>query len=74
MMSLQADLENPYAGYHVFWQWMGFLYPIVGLVLFAVPLVVCTTEEPFDHDVDQAFDEMALGVKNDSDKQTPRID
>ena len=37
---------------------MGFLYPILGLVFFFVPLAVCTTEEPFEHDIKSALDAM----------------
>lgn len=55
--SLKIDLDVPFGGYHGFWQVMGFIYPLVGIVLFVVSLAVCTKAEPFDHDVDAAFDE-----------------
>ena len=55
--SLYTDLNTPYQGYHIFWQVSGFLFPISGLLVFIVSAFVCTEEEPFDHDVDMAFDE-----------------
>lgn len=48
----RVDLTSAYGGYHPFWQVMGFMFPILGLILFFVPLAFCTTVEPFDHDID----------------------
>ena len=56
--SLKNDLDEKYGGYHMFWQIMGFIYPIVGILLFVISFFACNTPEPFDHDVDAAFDEM----------------
>lgn len=36
---------------------MGFVYPVTGILLFVISFFVCDTPEPFDHDVDAAFDE-----------------
>jgi len=41
----------------MFWQYMGFLYPIGGFVAFFVPLIVCTEPDPDNPLVDEAFDE-----------------
>ena len=55
--SLHADLNTPYQGYHFFWQCLGFCFPIAGLLTFFISLCLCTKPEPFDHDVDAAFEE-----------------
>lgn len=55
--SLHADINDKYGGYHIFWQIMGFLYPIAGILVFVASFFLITTPEPFDHDVDAAFDE-----------------
>ena len=57
MYSLKTDIETAYGGYHIFWQLMGFLYPVGGFIAFAVPLCVCTEHDPFNDLVDEAFDE-----------------
>jgi len=57
MYSFSNDTKNMYGGYHMFWQWMGFLYPIGGFISFIVPLFVCTEKDPFNPEVDVAFDE-----------------
>jgi len=57
VQSTRNDLINDYGGYHGFWQIMGFLYPIGGLVAFIIPLFVCTTPEPFEHDIEEEFEE-----------------
>lgn len=57
MYSFKADTETPYGGYHAFWQWMGYLYPIGGFISFLIPLLVCTEPEPFAEGMDHAFDE-----------------
>ena len=41
----------------MFWQWMGYLYPIGGFISFIVPLITCTEKDPFNDHVDHAFDE-----------------
>jgi len=50
-----GEVKQFYGGYHGFWQWMGFLYPLVGLVCFFIGLIFCTTEEEFDHDMKAAM-------------------
>lgn len=68
MLSLNADLTldkngNGYGGYHIFWQVMGFMFPIIGLICFIVPLFLCTTQEPFSKDVDNDFGDMGFTSK-----------
>lgn len=36
---------------------MGFLFPIAGILIFIASFFLITTPEPFDHDIDAAFDE-----------------
>jgi len=55
--SLKGDIDTPYGGYHIFWQVMGFIYPLAGLLVFILSAIICKEPEPFDHDVDAAFDE-----------------
>jgi len=50
-----GSITDFYGGYHGFWQWMGFLYPLVGFVCFFIGLIFCTTEEEFDHDMKAAM-------------------
>lgn len=54
MRYLRSDLplkegETFYGGYHGFWQIMGFLYPLAGLIMFVLAAIFCTTH---DEDVD----------------------
>ena len=55
--SLHQDLNTAYGDYHMFWQVLGFCFPISGLLVFGISFCVCKEPEPFDHDVDAAFDE-----------------
>ena len=55
--SLHQDLNVAYGDYHMFWQVLGFCFPISGLLVFGISFCVCKEPEPFDHDVDAAFDE-----------------
>ena len=57
MFSLKGDLDNPYGGYHPFWQIMGWLYPIVGFVAFIIPVFFPPSREDFPPEVNQAFQE-----------------
>lgn len=57
IMSARNDLTKPYGGYHNFWQWIGFLFPLAGLLSFFIPLIVCTRREDFGPEVDEAFEE-----------------
>lgn len=41
----------------MFWQVCGFCFPIAGLLVFILSFILCKEPEPFDHDVDAAFDE-----------------
>jgi SNF family Na+-dependent transporter len=34
--SLKGDLDTPYGGYHAFWQVMGFITPIIGILIFII--------------------------------------
>lgn len=55
--SLHNDLNTRYGDYHMFWQVAGFCFPIAGLLVFFISFCACNTPEPFDHDVNMAFDE-----------------
>ena len=55
--SLHNDLNVAYGDYHMFWQVAGFCFPIAGLLVFGISFCACNEPEPFDHDVDMAFDE-----------------
>jgi len=55
--SLNNDLNDKYGGYHMFWQVCGFCFPIAGLLVFILSFILCNEPEPFDHDVDAAFDD-----------------
>lgn len=57
MLSARNDLIAPYGNYHNFWQWIGFLFPLAGLLSFFIPLIVCTRREDFGPEVDEAFEE-----------------
>jgi len=37
-LSLKADLDSPYGGYHGFWQLMGWAFPAVGFLMFIIPV------------------------------------
>jgi len=53
--SFKTDIGEAYGGYHIFWQIMGFLYPIGGILAFLLPICLCVKEEPFEHDVEAEF-------------------
>ena len=55
--SLYNDTKKPYQNHHMFWQVCGFCFPIAGLLVFFASFFICTEPEPFDHDVDAAFNE-----------------
>ena len=57
MFSLNNDVTNRYGKYHMFWQVCGFVFPISGILCFVLSFFICKEPEPFDHDVDAAFDE-----------------
>jgi len=56
--------ETYYGGYHGFWQIMGFLYPLAGLILFVVCAVLCTTQ---DEDVD------LNAIENEEEEEKPQV-
>ena len=65
--SLYNDTKNPYQNHHIFWQVVGFMFPIAGLLVFFASFFICTEPEPFDHDVDAAFredDHAGLGAES----------
>ena len=55
--SLNNDANEAYGGYHVVWQCMGMIFPLFGLLIFILSFILCNTPEPFDHDVNAAFEE-----------------
>lgn len=55
--SLNNDLRNAYGDYHFFWQAVGFVFPISGLIVVSLGCCCCVKEDEFDHDVDAAFNE-----------------
>ena len=63
--SLSIDLERRYGNYHVFWQWMGLVYPILGLLAFLISFIVCTEKDPFTPDLECAF-------TSDEDETNPK--
>ena len=67
MFSFKKDVDEPYGGYHPFWQWMGYIYPAVGFLAFIIPVFTCTEKDPLNELVDTAFDEndrVGTGVKD----------
>ena len=66
MRYLRNDLpygyvEAPYGNYHIFWQIMGCIYPVGGIVIFILGAIFCTTREDFEHDIDKAM----AGIRQD---------
>lgn len=55
--SLNIDITDKYQGYHMFWQVCGFIFPLAGILTFVLSFIICNEPEPFDHDVDAAFDD-----------------
>jgi len=66
MRYLRNDLpleegETFYGNYHIFWQLMGFLYPLAGLIMFVVAAVLCTeqdtelNQDALKHDEDETI-------------------
>jgi len=51
---------------------MGFIIPITGLLIFMISFVACTDPEPFDHDVDAAFDELERTGNGAAISEAPR--
>lgn len=42
---------------------MGALYPIGGLLAFIIPIFICTTPEPFEHDIEEELAEESKAVE-----------
>jgi len=75
--SLHNDLNVAYGDYHMFWQVLGFCFPISGLLIFVISFFACNTPEPFDHDVDMAFDEAdhaGAGAESSMAAMTTKVD
>ena len=67
MFSFLQDTLKPYGGYHMFWQWMGYVYPAAGFLAFIIPVCLCTEKDPLNELVDKAFnpdDRVGTGVKD----------
>jgi len=73
-LSFANDIENPYAGNYVGWQVLGFLFPLTGILCFIIPVFMCTTPEPFDHNIMAAFDEDVVGTSIHPSKDVPAVD
>lgn len=56
MFSLDNDTTNRYGGYHMFWQIMGFIFPIVGLLIFFISIFVCNQTMEFEEGVNAVYD------------------
>jgi len=63
MYQVRADTTKPYGGFHSTWQWLGFLFPLIGFLVFFVSIFVCTKPDHFDHDVDAAFEEELADIR-----------
>ena len=67
MLTLQADVTgsaangNGYGDFHIFWQVMGFIYPVGGLLCFFIPIFFNITPEAFPPEILEAltFEEKA---------------
>ena len=77
MYSFKNDTENMYGGYHIFWQVMGFLYPIGGFISFVIPLFTCTEKDPDNPMPDVEYDEndrTGTGMTMDEKAKLNRIE
>lgn len=75
--SLHNDLNTAYGDYHIFWQVIGFCFPISGLLVFFISMCACNEAEEFDHDVDAAFDEndhVGVGADSSMAALTTKVD
>ena len=75
--SLHNDINVRYGDYHMFWQVCGFCFPIAGLLIFFISICACSEPEPFDHDVDAAFDEndhAGVGAESSMAALTTKVD
>lgn len=39
VMTTAADIKKPYGGLHIFWQIAGIIVPVVGFIMFLIPLI-----------------------------------
>jgi len=51
MWNFKADITmdkdgRGYGSYHIFWQFMGFVFPFIGLLCFFIPMCLVSTKEP----------------------------
>ena len=68
--SLHNDLKTPFGGYHVFWQCIGFSFPILGILIFVLAFFLLITPEPFEPQVEWEFDpndNVGTGARSSSD-------
>jgi hypothetical protein len=85
-LSLKADLDTPYGGYHGFWQIMGWIYPLLGFLAFLYPIFRPPAPMEFPPEIERAFDEddiTGVGAENsfaagavaddDTKKATPKV-
>jgi len=85
MRYLRNDLpleegETFYGNYHIFWQLMGFLYPLAGLIMFVVAAVLCTeqdtelNQDALKHDEDETIKSAAPAEAKASQDDVGGID
>jgi len=77
MYSFKNDTENMYGGYHMFWQYMGFLYPLGGFIAFVIPLFTCTEADPDNPMEDEPYDgndRIGTGIGMDEKAKLQRAD
>jgi len=61
--STGLDLKKNYGGYHVLWQMLGLCIPIIGILIFIVSLFICTKKDPFNPELEKAFDQVELAER-----------
>ena len=69
---MHEDFDSNYGGYSKGWQWLGIAWPVIGLLCFVVCLFLCTTEEPFEHDVKTVFSEDKIAKSGQAEKTSAR--
>jgi len=72
--SLKNDIDKPYNGYHMTWQVIGFMFPILGLLVFLVSLVLCKEKDEFDPTLDAPYDgNDIVGIGNKSSFESGKV-
>ena len=56
--SIATDMKESYGKYHGSWQILGLCFPVVGLLIFIYSLAFCTKKDPFNPEVDKAFEDV----------------